>query len=76
MIKYYIIRYEKQHQSFLSALNSMTMSNGGNIQEPYTLILNKKGWFGLVNKIVKETIYLPRGFDADKEFTKGRQYIK
>ena len=76
MNKYYIVRYEKKRQSFLAGLNSMSFDNGGNIQEPYTLILNKKGWFGFVNEIVRETVYLPKGTDASKHFIEGREYTK
>ena len=75
MIKYFIIEYEKQPQSFLASINTMDFHNKGNIQEPYILKLRKR-WFGLFNTTETIIIHLPKGFDASKELVKGRQYIK
>jgi hypothetical protein len=74
MAKYYIIKYEKKRQSFLDEINSL--DERGNIQVPYTVVLEKHTWFGLVKKIVRETICLPKGVDASKHFVKGREYVK
>jgi len=73
-MKYYIVKIEKQEQYFLASLNSM--GDRGVIKEPYKLVLNKKGWFGFINTIVEEKIYLPKGYDVSKEFVEGREYKK
>jgi hypothetical protein len=79
MAKYYIESYKKVEQSFLAMLNSH--SHDGDFKqpvgytEPYEIKLKKVSLFGLIKSTVTKKVSLPKGFNHNKELTKGREWV-
>jgi hypothetical protein len=73
MAKYYIKSYVKEPQNFMAAINSMDHTYG-NIHEPYSITLERVGWFGMKSEVVRK-VSLPRGFNHQKELTTGREWV-
>lgn len=73
MIKYYIKSYTKKKQSFLAMVNSIDHTYG-QPKEPYTIVLERR-IFGRFKKEITKEVYLPKGFNHQKELEAGREFI-
>lgn len=74
MAKHIIINYEKIRTSFLSRINSICDSTG-QVKEPYDIFLEKRSFFGLRKKRLTKRVYLPQGFNHEKELQTGREFF-
>jgi len=68
---FHIESYTKVPVSFMARLNSM--DDYGNIKEPYDIKLKKTSFFGMIKRTITKRVFLPSGFNAEKEFKKGRE---
>ena len=80
MAKYYIISFEKVEKSLLADINSMVSNTGINeqfnhIMDSYDIKFNKVSFFGLIKIEITKRIQFPRGFKAEYELIKGREFI-